>query len=164
MKVTIEGVEITLTEDQKKQICEALKPKEFWEPKDGEKGYFVTSHGEIAVADIWSLKNDKKLIAQGRVFQTEEEATLFSKREAARYKLKKRIWELNDGEYPKWNWTYMSDKYYPKINPHKQEKPIEVASRCIFHDLPNWFYLKTETACEQLIAEMPNELRIVLGE
>jgi len=41
---------------------------------------------------------DKDTIKQGNVFKTREEAEKEVKLRAAKYRVKKRIWELNNGE------------------------------------------------------------------
>jgi hypothetical protein len=162
MKVTIDGVEITLTEEQKKQICEQMNPKEFWGPKEGERAYYVTTTGIVLLSTLWNSEEGRVLIARGRVFKTREEAELFSQREKARYALKKRIWELNGGEFPKWDWMYASDiKYYAMLDA-KKNLGVYLIRTIKAH--PSWFYLKTPGAVHQLIEEMPNELRLVLGE
>jgi len=130
----------------------------FWEPKNGEKAYYIDIDGNTLTSEILNCENDKAIIEQGNVFKTREEAEKESMLRTAKYKVKKRIWELNKGRFIKFkdnekNWSF--DFLI------KELKSI-AWSKCKRY--PNWQYLKTEELVQQLIDEMYNELLLIRSE
>ena len=130
----------------------------WWEPKENEKAYYINSNGDIATSKRWNYESDKAIIKQGNVFKTKEEAEKEVKLRAAKYRVKKRIWELNDGEFIGFkdneeNWSF-------DLNNEK----IRIISwyGCKFY--PSWQYLKSKELAQQLIDEMYNELLLIRSE
>ena len=128
---------------------------EWWEPKDGEKVYYVDINGDILTSKRWNCMDDENIIKQNNTFKTKEEAKKEMNLRIVKYRVKKRIWELNDGEFIRFkdneeNWSF-------DLNNEK----IRIISwyGCKFY--PNWQYLKTEKLAEQLVKEMYNELLLI---
>jgi len=128
----------------------------FWEPKDGEKAYYIDAGGKIATNRTWDYEN--VIINQANVFKTKEEAEKESRLRTAKYKVKKRIWELNREEFIEYkdntsNWSF-------DLNNSK----IEINSWYRCKRYPSWQYLKSKDAAEQLVKEMYNELLLIRSE
>ena len=161
-RITYNGIELDLELTQEQQeVLRKATIHQFWEPKDGEKGCYVTSCGEIEITDMWHFKSDKKLLAQGRIFKTVTEAERFRDWEQAAYRLRKRIWELNDGEYPVWDWENTNQyKYMVMLN---RTLDLNTGGAAISKSMPSWYYLKTSQAAEVLREELPEDLKIFLS-
>ena len=135
-----------------------IEKPEYWEPKDGETAWYVGIAGDITDSCLWSSSLDRKIISQGSAFKTEEEAKKEVKLREAKYKVKKRIWELNGGEFIGFknassNWSFGL----------REELIIEdTRFSSKFH--PSWQYLKSKDLVEQLIEEMRDDLLLIRGE
>ncbi len=131
---------------------------EWWELKENEKAYYIRVGGKIATSRIWDYENYKAIIKQGNVFKTKEEAEKEAKLRAAKYRVKKRIWELN-GEFIEFkkdlpNWSFSISR----------DEKIEAESWYILKFFPNWQYLKTKKLVKQLIDEMAEDLMLIRDE
>ena len=136
------------------------KPKpEFWKPENGEEAYYISIKGEVVESTYWYMDTeDKDVVEQGNVFQTEEEANKEIELRKAKYRVKKRIWELNGGEFiefnsNEYNWSF--DLCSDKIIPEFWSK---------IKSYPSWQYLKTKKLVKQLINEMHNDLFLIRSE
>jgi len=140
------------------EIPEKPKPK-FWEPENGEKAYYINAAGKVVESTFWcGDTEDKNAVKQGIVFKTATEADREIELRKAKYRVKKRIWELNGGEFiefntDEYNWTF--DLYSNKIVPEFWPKT---------KSYPNWQYLKNRELVEQLINEIYNDLMLIRSE
>ena len=130
----------------------------FWEPRNGKKTYYINIDGNILNSDLWDTETDKNIIKQGNAFKNKKEAEKEVKLRAAKYKVKKRIWEMNKEEFIKCkdntsNWSF-------DLNNEK----IEINSWYRCKRYPSWQYLKTKELVEQLVKEMYNELLLIRSE
>jgi len=101
---------------------------------------------------------DKDRVEQGNVFKTKEEAEKEVELRKAKYRVKKRIWELNDGEFIEFKQkhdNYSFDLYSNEIVPR---------FCCKTKSYPNWQYIKTEKLVKQLINEMYDDLLLIRDE
>jgi len=126
----------------------------YLEPVMGEKSYYIDNNGVISHSMSWNRDNDQYIIEQGSVFKIKEEAIKEIKLRASKYRVKKRIWELNGEEfigYKANNDNYSFDIYGKKI--------FFGSWKTKFY--PNWQYLKNEKLVEQLIHEMYDDLLLI---
>jgi len=133
---------------------------EWWEPKNGDKVYYIDVKGNILTMQIWNCENDKSIIKQGNIFKTKEEAENELKLRAAKYRVKKRIWELNGGKFIEFN---------PGADNYSFD--LEYRNKGIFSDTwkiiklyPSWQYLKTKQLTDQLIRELHDDLLLIRSE
>jgi len=138
---------------------ETYKEKpEWWTPKDGERAWYVTPAGDVSDSRVWEYETDISTIKQGNVFKTEEEAKKEVELRAAKYRVKKRIWELNGGEFLEFN-PDISNYTFALI------KDNDLASVWFTNKVcPNWQILKSKDLVEQLIEEMRDDLLLIRGE
>jgi len=126
----------------------------YWEPENGEEAYYISICGYVYSSIEWDSVEDKNVIYQGHTFKTEEEAEKERDLRAAKYRVKKRIWELNGGEFIVHNenvsnWSFDIYKDIIQVN----------SWRTKFY--PSWQYLKSEELVEQLISEMEEDLLLI---
>ena len=102
MRVTMDnGVTITLTEEQLQEIAKQTQVEntcEMWKPTDGENAWFTDFGGNTLNSATWRSALDKKIIAMGNVFKTEQEAKDHAELQRATYRLKREIYRLNKGD------------------------------------------------------------------
>jgi len=130
----------------------------WWEPKDDEKAYYIDDSGQICTGDVWNYEIDKGCVNQGNVFKTKEEAEREAKLREAKYKVKRRVWELNDGYFI--NFKLYDDNY--SFHLYENRMKCSVSSSTKYY--PNWQYLKSKELVEQLIKEMEKDLLLIRGE
>jgi len=124
-----------------------------WEPEGREAAYYISVTGKVTYGE-----SDKNTIKQGNVFKIKEEAEKEAKLRAAKYKVKKRIWELNGGKFIKFkrngpNWSFGLDRETLEINNFYHIKIY-----------PNWQCLKSKELVQQLINEMRDDLLLIRNE
>jgi hypothetical protein len=153
--IIIDGVTYELSRVESKPVKEAPK---FWEPVAGKDAWYIDAEGIVMDIDNWDINDNR--ISQGNVFKNGEEAHMESKRRAARYRLKKRIWELNGGEFPQWGWEYGDVKWFVSLH----HNILHVHNREVAKYFPSWWYLKTEESANHLLEEMRDDLMLVLSE
>jgi len=127
----------------------------WWEPKEDENAYYISITGEPCRFVNSSTYNN--VVAQGNVFKTKEEIDEEAKLRAAKYRVKRKIWELNDGNFIGFrhgndNWSFaLSDE-------------LNARNNVVDKFYPNWQYLKSKEVTEQLIEEMYNDLLLIREE
>ena len=162
---------ITITVDGKSfeaQIDEATldnlcKPSnELWFPEDGTKAWFISALRCVAVSTCWSATTESDLHKHklGHIFKTKEEAVHKLAVIDAEYTVRKRIHELNDGWVPDWDKDKEIRKYYVYLNRGTLDLECSLYSKF----KPNWMYLKSDELANQLIAELPVELNLILNQ
>jgi len=127
----------------------------FWEPENGEKAWYITNNGDVYISTCWPTE-DSRIIPQGHVFKTRQEALDEVKYRKAKYALRKEIWRLNGGkECP---FILRGNNYC-----------VTIQNDTLFCDCwtttkinNNWFYLESGNLCEQLIGTHSKELKIYL--
>ena len=77
----------------------------------------------------------------------------------AEYTVRKRIHELNDGWVPDWS-SESQQKCYVYVHKEVLKRNFYYYSKYV----PNWMYLKSDELTKQLIAELPDELSIILNQ
>ena len=98
MNVNINGVSITLTQEQLEQIAKqtAKKPAVF-KPKIGETYWYITMIGEVS-DDKWDeCSVDEFRLSAGLIYRTKEEAEKAKDIQFAKTRLKNAIAEANEG-------------------------------------------------------------------
>jgi len=133
---------------------------EWWEPKDGEKAYYIDVNNSYAESKKWFTEVDKNVIKQGNVFKTREEAEKEVKLRAAKYRVKKRIWELNGGEFVGFEKNLPSCSFILR----KGNTKVEAENWFAIKFFPNWQYLKSKEVTKQLIDELYDDLLLIRSE
>ena len=134
------------------------KPDVYGTPKNGEKAYLITTDGKVIKDYSWYKDFNRRIINQGSVFKTKEEAENEVKLREAKCRVKQRIWELNGGKFIGFkndsnNWSF-----------ELREELIIAKTWCSSKFYPNWQYLKSKELAEQLIEEMRDDLLLIRGE
>ena len=132
--------------------------KRYWEPKSDEMAFYIDSLGCINISNRWSENVDKQIIYQGNVFKTEEEALKESDLRRAKYRVKKRIWELNGGKTLEFqldgtNWSFDLCEGVLETYTWSQNKLY-----------PNWQYIISKEIGNILIDEMYDDLMLIRSE
>jgi len=155
----IRGVKAPMSSAWSETEWETYKEKpEWWTPKDGEKAWYVTITGDIIDSCMRTHRIDRKIIGQGNVFKTKEEAKKEAELREAKYRVKKRIWELNGGEFI----GFKNDSNNWSFELREGLMVADTWSLSKFH--PNWQYLKSDDLVKQLIEEMRDDLLLIRGE
>ena len=127
----------------------------WWEPKEDENAYYISITGEPCRFVNSSTYNN--VVAQGNVFKTKEEIDEEAKLRAAKYRVKRRIWELNGG-------------CFINLKENDRKHSFDMCNMDIIYSYwslkfyPNWQYLKSKEVTEQLIEEMYNDLLLIREE
>ncbi|MEA3280218.1 MAG: hypothetical protein U9Q38_06435 [Thermodesulfobacteriota bacterium] len=168
MNIDINGVSITLTDEQLAEIQSHLPTEEigepFWEPQDGETAWCLNlGNASPMQSNNWlaSTPCNRNIINSGEVFKSEREAKHALELKYAKQRLKKEIYRLNGNCFPKWDWTDVQDcRCLVSLYPDRLD--VNIVNRSKF--APNWMYLKTEELAKQLIESHRDDLLLVLGE
>lgn len=154
---------ITITPEhmlEKLKVLFPIKPKSIYDLENGDNYYYIDFYGKVESGDEYeseSLCDD--LLEIGNIFTTLDSAYDKLDKIKATEKVKKRIYELNDGWKPDWNgdcnskYFFEYDYYYDKI---------EINACYILKSIDNALYLKSYELAEQLINELEKELKIML--
>jgi len=159
--VNINGqtVEITLTEEQVKQLSAAVKPKnKRWRADDGGSYWAVIASGVFKYFE--SLEGyHGEFYAQGNYFRTEEEAQAELTRRIKKQAILDRIAELNDGWVPDWSLGNSEVKYIVE----KIHSDGAVKYRSAFYTVtqhqPTNQILKSAELAGQIIKEFGEDLK-----
>jgi len=135
----------------------SIKHKTVWDLEDDDDSYNLHGDGEAMEYRNGSTRNIYR--DNGNLFLTEEEAEKESERRRAETKVIKRIAELNDG----WKIRWDGKQYKYNINYNCGADILVVYDTMDTIKVRKCFYLKSRHAAEQLIKEMPNELKTMLG-
>ena len=137
----------------KKRIANYEERNKFWEPSNKDKAYYIEADGIIRDSVCWNADE----IALGTGFKTEEEAIKAKELRIVTQRLKKAIWELNGGIVP---YLFEETNFYVSLT----REGIAAFSNKSFKPLPNWFYLESTYACEQLIKSHKADLLLYLNQ
>lgn len=162
VNVSIKGkdIEIELTQQQLDFVNEQFNPK-FWEPRERETAFYIEVYNDIIEKSIdWGMPSDQGLFKYGLVFKTSDEAQKAADIMKAKHRLKKAIFELNDGWVPDFTDTTTAKCYIYLCLLNK----ISITSRYALQHIPSWFYLKSEMLCKELIKTHKEDLLLVLRE
>lgn len=157
MNIEINGVSITLTQEQIEEVAKHLAKKE---PKifpQYDKSYWAYS------AD-GSVYNSTAGDSGGRVnaYRTKEEAEKARDIAFAKARLEHAIEVANDGWYPDWEDCY-SIKYLFMLD---TESNMILISGYSDDDKmqPNWMYMKSRKIAEAILKEHEADIRLIFGE
>lgn len=137
-----------------------VKEKTIYNLQKGDEYHFLDMSGNV-VTTYWSNhENDLIRLKLGNVYLTKKDATRALNEQLATERVIERIAELNDGWEPDWcdssqvkynicvdgecNQLYIHESYFVKI-------------------LRNCFYLKSYTLVRQLIEELEEVIKLMLG-
>lgn len=88
----------------------------WWEPKKDEKYYIIYGDGSIDYINYDGDYGDKRLMAIGNCFQTEEQAEFMAEKLTVIHELEKFAFENNEEEI---NWSEYSQRKYTIVFDHK---------------------------------------------
>jgi hypothetical protein len=138
----------------------AQPPKDVWTLSKGDTIYIVSSHCH-AVPFTWTGSElARKWRDHGMLYLIQQEAERFIEYQRALTRVKRRIAELNDGWTPVWGGEDQM-KYYVYCE-NSRYFVLLTKSNTYFKHTNNDMYLKSETLAQQLIKEMPDDLKIIL--
>jgi MoaA/NifB/PqqE/SkfB family radical SAM enzyme len=156
MEIEIQGVSITLTEEQLKSIKLELNKSKFWEATDGKEAYWIEPDGDVLSSSLWNHANDTFRINQGSVFQTEELAEQERDLRFAKQRLKKAIFELDP--YSGWKGGVKQFCIVLFNGGLMNDYAIDTKAQ------PFWMYLSSRELAKQALAENEADYKLVLGE
>ena len=134
-----------------------IKPKSIYDLENGGNYYYINFYGKVESGDDWEYVCDD-LLEIGNIFTSLDSAYDKLDKIKATEKVKKRIYELNDGWKPNWN-----DDDECKYNICSYDnKTITYEMVYETKRLDNCFYLKSQELVIQLINELEKELKIML--
>lgn len=134
-----------------------IKPKSIYDLENGDNYYYINIYGKVKSSDGWeTVRQD--LLEIGNIFTSLDSAYDKLDKIKATEKVKKRIYELNDGWKPNWNDKDELKYYICSYN----NKTITYAIVYYTKILDNCFYLKSQELVIQLINELEKELKIML--
>ena len=159
--ITVDGnsFEAQIDEATLTNLC---KPSnELWFPEDGTKAWCISSTGEICASIDWLVDDKYDLYKHklGHIFKTKEEAEHKLAVIDAEYAVRNRIHQLNNGWTPDWS---NEDEYKYQVYLYKGKLQVDYSLYSKFK--PNWMYLKSDELTKQLIAELPDELNLILNQ
>lgn len=134
-----------------------IKPKSIYELENGDNYCYIDFYGEVLSADF-RLEAYQDLLEKGNIFTSLDSAYDKLDKIKATEKVKKRIYELNDGWTPNWN---DAEEYKYHICSYDNET---ITYNIVYYTkvLDNCFYLKSYELVKQLIDELEKELKIML--
>lgn len=159
-EVNINGqkVEITLTEDQIKQLQSATDKPKRWRAERRNVYWMIDDMGDADDRVDVGNKYDDFRYKTRNYFKTKEEAQAHLEKINLIAEIRDRIEELNDGWTPDWN-NGNEDKHSIYYGQPEREffTDVQWRSQC----LENWKYLKSEEDTETLIKEFGDKLKVL---
>lgn len=162
VKIQLEDGTIVNAEMHDDELTKLCKKEEvMWFPENGEEAWYVDAHGDVEAMTGWRKSSNYEMFSHklGHIFKTKEEAEKHLTLIDAKYLVRKRIAELNDGWVPDWN--EVDQKKYT-ITRNNADLVINTGHYSKIQ--PNWMYLKSRELAKQLIKELEPELRLILEE
>ena len=136
-----------------------IKPKSIYELENGDNYYYIDFYGKVESGDEWESESlCEDLLEIGNIFTSLDSAYDKLDKIKATEKVKKRIYELNDGWTP--NWNDAEEYKYHICSYHNEIITYNIVLKT--KSLDNCFYLKSRELAEQLISELEKELKIML--
>ena len=115
--------------------------KQWWEPKKDEQYYIICGDGSIDYNNYDGDYDDKRFMAIGNCFQTEEQAEFMAEKLRVIHELEMFAYENNEEEID-WNDT-IQEKLYLVMN--STNKTIDVFHTCVWIEIPfNVFFTSEE--------------------
>ena len=139
--------------------AKAQPPKTVLDLTSGDK-YWMLGNGGTLHEFTWRGDDcDINWRSHGDMFLTRTEARREQDYRAARTRVKRRIAELNDGWVP--NWKNEEQPKFTIYYNHELES-ISTGSNTVCQQYNNSMHLKSRPLAQQLIKEMPDDLKIIL--
>jgi hypothetical protein len=156
--VNINGktVEITLTEEQVKQLSDSVKPKnKRWRAGIYGKYFICASQSAKEIKEV-NDEYDNGFYAQGNYFETETEAELELTRRIKKQQILDRISELNDGWEPDWS-RISKNKFYVYYS--YSDNCYRISNHGGVKVISDSHYLASQAVAQQLIKEFGDDLK-----
>ena len=125
----------------------------FWEPTNGEKGWYVDRVFNVLNCSTHWNPNAYKL---GLVYKTEELAQQALDYQLAEQRLRKAVWNLNKGPAPK----FIPERFNYTVILHNNRLNNTIQRNSQFN--PDWIYFNTRELAEQLIESHSDDLMTYL--
>jgi len=152
-KITINGVEIEITDEQANELVEQYKVKQGDWPQNGELYHFVDSSGGLACVHFSGDNFDKWHKSSGNCFRTEKEAEHYRDYLVALNTLKK-----SSDFVPDWE-DLTVYKWYIKFN-----NVTKRFTACVISCLSDFnIYYRTEIEALAALEKYRSEFEIVYG-
>ena len=127
--------------------------KKWWEPKKDEKYYIICGDGSIDYNNYDGDYGDKRLMAIGNCFQTEEQAEFMAEKLKVIHELEKFAYESNEEEID-WNDTNQ-EKLYLTMN--YMDKCIDVFYTYVWIYSPSNIYFTSRKIAKEAIETIGEE-------
>lgn len=162
MNIDINGITITLTQEQLEQIVKQTANKSIiFVPKADENYWCIYTDGDIMYS-AWKNGNaDKKLLSIGNIYKTKEEAEKARDIQLAKVRVRNAIAEANGNWIPDWNDKQLA-KFYFSFN--KAEDSIKIGYTFEGKIHPDWMYISCLNGAESILAKHLDDIKLVLSE
>ena len=162
MNIDINGVSITLTQDQLEQIAQqTAKKSTIYIPEIDQKYWCIDLNGFIIEYCWVGNKFDKAVLDYGNVYKTREEAEKARDIQLAKVRLRNAIAEANGNWIPDWNDEQLT-KFYFSFN--KAEDSIKIGYTFEGKIHPDWMYISCLNAAESILAKHSDDIKLILSE
>lgn len=149
------GVKVNVQELDGRLVVDRLKEWKRWKPEVGECYFFVDSDGFIETSYFKDHFVDLYRYNTRNCFRTKEEAEAKGDADLLKAKILDRVDELNEGWEADWE-DLNQRKYYP----YYDEMSKKWNSGKVRWTYEHPFYLKSSQACQTLIDEFGDDLKV----
>lgn len=132
------------------------EPVKFWEPENKKEAWFVDIGGCAVRSSAWFTQLDKNIITIGNVFKTKEDAEKYINFKKAEHRLRKAVWELNEGPAPKFK--HIGENFTICIDGDS----LSIDAWYNLQINPDWLLFKTIELANKLAETHKNDLLIYL--
>ena len=150
-------------EDMKNKLAEMeaeLNKKEDVFPKYGDSYWCIHADSDVVLSQWCDGYYANKTLKYGNVYQSEEEAIKARDIQLAKVRVTDRIKELNDGWTP--DWSDGNESKYIVLS--SDTNRLWVSNMFVTKFLPNNMYMKSRGIAEQILSEMEDDIKLILGE
>nr|DAQ67525.1 MAG TPA: Protein of unknown function (DUF2829) [Bacteriophage sp.] len=144
--LTLKNIESILADDW--EVVE--EKKKWWEPKKDEKYYIICGDGSIDYNNYDGDDADKRLMAIGSCFQTEQQSEFMVEKLKVIHELEKFAYENNEGEID-WNDINQAKYQLVGVGEDKGKNYIKICSTFMLKELPFNIYFTSEELAKKAI-------------
>ena len=132
------------------------EPVKILEPENGQEAWFVDAYGIILSSAGWKSSMDKMIIELGNAFKSKKDAEIYVKYRQAEHRLRKAVWELNEGSAPEFEYGAENCSICLAKNEPVAHTWVELQVN------PDWFYFKSIELAKKLAETHKEDLLIYL--
>ena len=132
------------------------EPNKLWEPEDGKLAWYIDIYGGVVSSYEWITDTDIEVIKFGNAFKTKKNAEKYVEYKKAEYRLRKAVWELNEGPAPKF--TDDTDNFTICIN----GSSLRIDAWYNLQVNPDWLWFNTVELADKLAETHKEDLLLYL--